>query len=264
LGNTAPIERDPQPASGSQRRMPRPERERQMLEVAGKSFAARGFHAVSMDEIAALAGISKPMLYHYFGSKEGLYVAYVRQQGNALLAGMSDATAPDAAPAERLWEGTLAFLGYVDEHRPGWALLFSEAVSQGGPLASEVAQLRARIAAIVHRLFLSVAGAGGGTSEALAHAYVGAGESVANWWLEHPDEPREHVARLLVRLAGGALPGLGEPPYVPVDPGRRRPRVMLPSSTRMPPAHSAIAADHDRPPTHEEARDREPPRAAGY
>jgi AcrR family transcriptional regulator len=234
MGNTAPIERDPQPASGSQRRMPRPERERQMLEVAGKSFAARGFHAVSMDEIAAQAGISKPMLYHYFGSKEGLYVAYVRQQGNALLAGMSDATAPDAAPAERLWEGTLAFLGYVDEHRPGWALLSSEAVSQGGPLAAEVAQLRARIAAIIHRLFLSVAGAGG-TSEALAHAYVGAGESVANWWLEHPDEPREHVARLLVRLAGGALPGLGEPPYVPVDPGRRRPRVMLPSSTRMPP-----------------------------
>src|ERR1019366_7959673 len=174
MGNTAPIERDPQPASGSQRRMPRPERERQMLEVAGKSFAARGFHAVSMDEIAAQAGISKPMLYHYFGSKEGLYVAYVRQQGNALLAGMSDATAPDAAPAERLWEGTLAFLGYVDEHRPGWALLSSEAVSQGGPLAAEVAQLRARIAAIIHRLFLSVAGAGG-TSEALAHPRVGGG-----------------------------------------------------------------------------------------
>lgn len=210
MGNTAPIERNSQP---NPRRMPRPERERQMLEVAGRSFAARGFHAVSMDEIAARAGISKPMLYHYFGSKEGLYVAYVRQQGSALLAGMRNATEPDASPAERLWEGTLAFLGYVDEHRPGWALLYREAVNQGGPLAAEIAGLRAGIAAIVHRLFLRVAGAdGGGTSEALAHAFVGAGESVANWWLEHPDEPREHVAQLLVRLAGGALPGLGEPP----------------------------------------------------
>jgi AcrR family transcriptional regulator len=189
--------------------MPRPERERQMLEVAGRSFAARGFHAVSMDEIAERAGISKPMLYHYFGSKEGLYVAYVRQEGSALLAGMRDAAEPDAAPAERLWAGTLAFLGYVDEHRPGWALLYREAVSQGGPLAAEIAELRARIATIVHRLFASF-GDATENSEALAHAFVGAGESVANWWLEHPEEPREHIAQLLVRLAGGALPELGK------------------------------------------------------
>src|SRR5581483_9881124 len=99
-----PPQRSAQAARAAQRRMPRPERERQMLEVAGRSFAAHGFHAVSMDEIAKQAGISKPMLYHYFGSKEGLYVAYVRQQGRALLAGMRDATGPDASPADRLWE----------------------------------------------------------------------------------------------------------------------------------------------------------------
>jgi AcrR family transcriptional regulator len=149
------------------------------------------------------------MLYHYFGSKEGLYVAYVRQQGSALLSGMRDAAEPDKSPAERLWAGTLAFLGYVDEHRPGWALLYREAVNQGGPLAAEVAQLRARIAAIVHRLLQVAAGpAASETSEMLAHAFVGAGESVANWWLEHPEEPREDVAKLLVRLVTGALPEL--------------------------------------------------------
>jgi AcrR family transcriptional regulator len=183
-----------------------------MLEVAGRSFAARGFHAASMDEIAEQAGISKPMLYQYFGSKEGLYVAYVRQQGSALLAGMRDAARRDAPPAERLWQGTLAFLGYVDEHRAGWALLYREAASQGGPLAEEIAGLRERIAAIVHGLFVTAAGdEAGGTSAALAHAFVGAGESVANWWLEHPEVPREHVAELLVRLTRGALPEPGEP-----------------------------------------------------
>ncbi len=182
-----------------------------MLEVAGKSFAANGFHAVSMEEIAARAGISKPMLYHYFGSKEGLYVAYLRQQGRALLAGMREAARPDAPPGERLWRGTLAFLGYVDEHRPGWALLYREAVSQGGPVAAEVAELRARIAAIVHRLLLGAGGSDASeTSEVLAHAFVGAGESVANWWLEHPGEPRERMAQLLIRLARGALPELGD------------------------------------------------------
>ena len=184
-----------------------------MLEVAGKSFAARGFHAVSMDEIARQAGISKPMLYNYFGSKEGLYAAYVRQQGNELLAGMRRATEPDASPAERLWAGTLAFLDYVDQHRPGWALLYREAVSQGGPLAAEVAELRERIVAIVHRLLLAAAGPSASeTSEMLAHAFVGAGESVANSWLDHPQRPREEIAKLLVGLTGGALPGLATPP----------------------------------------------------
>src|SRR3982074_56633 len=101
--------RAPAPPDGRRRappppakRMPRPERELQMLEVAGRSFAARGFHAVSMDGIAEQAGISKPMLYHYFGSKEGLYVAYVRDEGRTLLAGMRDATDPSASPADRL------------------------------------------------------------------------------------------------------------------------------------------------------------------
>lgn len=211
--NIAAAGRSTRAPTAPAKRMPRPERERQMLEVAGRSFAARGFHAVSMDGIAEQAGISKPMLYHYFGSKEGLYVAYVRQQGSALLAGMRDATEPDASAAERLWAGTLAFLGYVDEHRPGWALLYREAVSQGGPLAAEIAELRARIAAIVHRLLLSTAGPGASeTSEMLAHAFVGAGESVANWWLEHPEEPREDVAKLLVRLVSGALPQLDSAP----------------------------------------------------
>src|SRR5437763_4471925 len=119
MDNTATRALGAQARTAPARRMPRPERERQMLEVAGRSFAAGGFHAVSMDEIAEQAGISKPMLYHYFGSKEGLYVAYVRQQGSALLAGMRDATEPDAPPAERLWAGALAVLAYVDERRRG-------------------------------------------------------------------------------------------------------------------------------------------------
>jgi AcrR family transcriptional regulator len=191
--------------------MPRPERERQMLEVAGRSFAERGFHAVSMDEIAARAGISKPMLYQYFGSKEGLYVAFVRQQGTALLGAMRNAIEPGAPPAQALRAGTLAFLGYVDEHRPGWELLYREAANQGGPLAAEIAALHARIASIVHRLFMVIAGdESGERTDALAHAFVGAGESVANWWLERPEEPGEQVAELLFSLARGALPELDD------------------------------------------------------
>src|SRR5213080_3115010 len=75
------------------RKVPRAVRERQMLEVAGRVFAARGFHDASMDEIAQGAGISKPMVYSYFGSKEGLYFAYIELAGQRLLERMAEAAA---------------------------------------------------------------------------------------------------------------------------------------------------------------------------
>ena len=76
-----------------------------MLAVAGEVFAERGFHAASMDEIAERADISKPMLYAYFGSKEGLYSAYMERVGGELLAAMDAAVDPELAagrPGARL------------------------------------------------------------------------------------------------------------------------------------------------------------------
>ena len=70
-----------QPPRSSRRRVPRAEREVAMLDAAGLAFADHGFHRASMDAIAAAAGISKPMLYAYFDSKEGLYAAYIERSG---------------------------------------------------------------------------------------------------------------------------------------------------------------------------------------
>ena len=166
-----------------------------MLDVAGETFASVGFHRASMDEIAAAAGISKPMLYNYFGSKEGLYAAYIERAGSELVQIIVDAGDPEAAPEERLYAGILAFLTYVDEHRVGWRVLYREASTQGGPVAAEVVALRERIARLL---------AGPLASEAFAHAFVGAGESLANWWLEHPEEPKQEIARQLLSIAGAA------------------------------------------------------------
>src|SRR6201996_6214699 len=134
------------PRSTPRRRMPRAEREQRMLDAAGRAFARDGYHDASMDEIARAAGISKPMLYNYFGSKEGLYLAYIQHSGRALLRGLREAASPDASAGERLRAGILAFLTYVEDHRSGWAVLHREAAAQGGSLAAEVAGLRERIA----------------------------------------------------------------------------------------------------------------------
>jgi AcrR family transcriptional regulator len=186
--------------------VPRAVREPQILEVAGRVFAARGYHAASMEEIAEQADVTKPMIYAYFGSKESLYVAYIERSGRELLDRMRAAADPSASPSERLQSGMLEFLGFVEERRDGWQVLYSEAAASGGPLAKEVASLRAAIAGIITRLLTEtipderVSPDTRAALDGVAHAVVGAGESLANWWLAHPEVPRERAAQLLIAL----------------------------------------------------------------
>src|SRR5205085_8958562 len=127
------------------RGVPRAQREPQMLEIAGQVFASRGFHDASMDEIAAAAGISKPMLYAYFDSKEGLYYSYIQRSGARLIEAMDAVLDPELGHEELLWHSVLAFLGYVDDHRQGWAVLYRELGASGGRWAKTVAEIREAI-----------------------------------------------------------------------------------------------------------------------
>ena len=188
--------------------MPREARERLILEVAGQVFARGDYHSASMDEIAALADVSKPMLYSYFGSKEGLYVAYIDRTGRQLLERLVGAAGEHDVPLRALRARIVEFLAFVEEHRDGWTVLFREAASSR-PLAEEVAQLRARIAAAVRRMIEdSVAdqrALPAGASDGIAHAIVGAGESFANWWLQHPEIPLQEVAGWYVGVVQAAV-----------------------------------------------------------
>ena len=187
-----------------------------MLEVAARVFAARGFHAATMDEIAAEVGVAKPMLYTYFGSKEGLYLATVDSAGADLLERLRSAASAELPPDRRLWAGVLAFLEFVEEHRAGWSVLYNEMASSGGPFAERVAEFRQAIAVLIDAVLRE---AGGGldpaesvtaSAEPLAHALVGAGEALANWWLTHPAVPREQVAAHLMNFAWFGLGRLAE------------------------------------------------------
>ena len=171
--------------------MPRSVREQLILDVAGRVFARAGYHAGSMEEIAALADVSKPMLYAYFGSKEGLYVAYIDRTGRQLLERLVGAADPSQPPRLRLRRRIEEFLAFVDEHQDGWKVLFRE-MAASGPLVREVAALRTRIVEAVGDMLHSLLS--GAHADAIAHAIVGAGESLANWWLEHPEVSRSDLA----------------------------------------------------------------------
>jgi AcrR family transcriptional regulator len=200
------------------RRISREEREAIMLREAGAVFAARGYTAASMDEIAERVGVSKPMVYSFFGSKEQLYFAYIEDAGRDLLAGIVGAEraarTEERSVEERLRAGTRAFFAFVDDHRDGFAVLYSEMAASGGPFRREVNATRRQIAEVVGLLFAQVARRSGvdpesfGGVEPLALAYVGAGESLANWWLEHAEDSVDEVTDRLMTVAWKGVEGV--------------------------------------------------------
>ncbi|MEV5448251.1 helix-turn-helix domain-containing protein, partial [Streptomyces sp. NPDC052644] len=130
------------------KRLPRAVREQQMLDAAVKVFSRRGFHAASMDEIAEDAGISKPMVYAYLGTKEELFIACLHRETARMVLAIAGAAAPDLPPDQRLWRGLRAFFGFVGAHRDGWAVLYRQARGSQ-PFAAELAAMRARLVDVV-------------------------------------------------------------------------------------------------------------------
>lgn len=195
--------------------MPRAQREQLILEVAGQVFARAGYDSASMDEIAELVGVSKPILYAYFGSKEGLYLAYVERAGRELVERLVGAWSRGGCSASRLRAPVAEFLAFVEEHDDGWRVLFREAASSR-PLAEQVAVLRGRIVDAIRQMVESAsADYPPPASDAVAHALVAAGESLANWWLDHREVPRDEAGGWYLNVVQAVLAGargeIGEP-----------------------------------------------------
>jgi AcrR family transcriptional regulator len=184
------------------KRLPRAVREQQMLDAAVRVFSRRGFHEASMDEIADEAGISKPMVYAYLGSKDDLFRACVNREGTRLLESIVAAVGDDLAADEQLWRGLRGFFGFVGGHREGWAVLYRQAKSRQ-PFAGDLAALRARIVEVVAGMLRKAVTQQGADARdqdltASAYALVGAAESIADWLADHPEEdPDRSAARLM-------------------------------------------------------------------
>ena len=175
-----------------------------MLDVAFRHFGTRGYGPTSMDAIAADAGITKPLLYSYFGSKEGLFAACADREAERLRERVrAAAAAAELPPDERLWRGLLAVFTGVEKHPEAWRILYPS--GQGtDPMATRAAHARDTMAELLAGLLAGSAIAEGLDPEAashampLAHALTGATIAMAQWWLQHPEEPKElQVARLM-------------------------------------------------------------------
>jgi AcrR family transcriptional regulator len=186
------------------KRLPREVRERQILDAAVRVFSERGYHNASMDEISDVAGVSKPMIYAYLGSKEDLFAACIHRESARLLDAVAAGVHTELPADMQLWHGLGAFFEFVGEHRESWQVLHRQAISQGGPFSDELLAMRHKAIGMVDTLLARVAtkqGVDDGATESLAAALVGAAESLADWWLDNPEVPSRAVASRLMNLA---------------------------------------------------------------
>jgi AcrR family transcriptional regulator len=191
-------------------RLPRAERERQMLGAARALFAERGFGAVTMDDVAAAVGVTKPLLYNYFGNKERLYLACMEPAAQGLQEAVAGAVAGAERPADALRLGVRAFFEFVDRDRDAWRVLFDETLPGGGEVARRVSQHRERLEAVVATLVVArLPGGRRGRAavevEALSTALLGAAESLARWWLRSGALSAGEAAELLIQTVEPGL-----------------------------------------------------------
>ena len=180
--------------------MARADRERQMLQVAEEVFAERGYQAASMDEIAERVGVSKPMLYAYFGSKEGLLLACIRRSRAELREVTIAAIAQGGGPREVLRRGLVAHFRFIDAHTRAWAILRAEA-ALAGPAAAEVEEVRNQQATLIAESTAALApGADPLLVEAYAQLLVGATERISLWRGRHPEIGPEAAADLVLAV----------------------------------------------------------------
>src|SRR3954465_8891171 len=188
-------------------RLSRDDRMEQTLGAAHELFAERGYAAVTMDEIAAAIGVTKPLLYNYFGNKERLYIACMERAGDTLIKTIAESVGGSANPGDALGAGVRAFFSFLDTDRAAWAVLFDETLPHGGEVFGRVASCRGQIVALVSASLLGRLpdrrrDAVKVEIEALSTALLGASEALARWWLrpeaisasdaaERPDAPVE-------------------------------------------------------------------------
>ncbi|GAA2816394.1 TetR/AcrR family transcriptional regulator [Saccharopolyspora taberi] len=187
------------------KRLPRSVRERQILDAAVDVFAAQGFHPASMDEISETAGISKPMIYAYLGSKEELFVACIRREADRLLEAIRGAVGEDLRADQQLWRGLRSFFEYTQEHRSSWAVLHRQALAQGEPFSGELAEWRRQAMELISVLLARATAASDQPMQPeqmqpFAAALVGAGESLVDWWIENPGHTADGMAMRLMNL----------------------------------------------------------------
>ncbi|MEV6393848.1 TetR/AcrR family transcriptional regulator [Streptomyces sp. NPDC051907] len=181
--------------TGVRRRMGVEERRQQLIGVALELFSHRSPDDVSIDEIAAAAGISRPLVYHYFPGKQSLYEAALRRAADELAARFQE---PREGPlGARLLRVMGRFFDFVDDHGPGFSALMRGGPAVGSSTANAMID-EVRQAAYEQILSHLAVENPPARLELVVRSWVSLAESTALIWLDGRRIPRAELERQLV------------------------------------------------------------------
>ncbi|MFC3994809.1 TetR/AcrR family transcriptional regulator [Nocardiopsis sediminis] len=213
-----------QKSRSRRKRMTGKERREQLLDIGRELFAERGFDATSVEEIAARAGVSKPVVYEHFGGKEGIYAVVVDREMQKLLGMVGESLTADHARG-KIENAASALLRYVEESSQGFRILArdSHAASGTGSFASLISDIATQVEHILAEEFRE-RGYDPKLAPLYAQSLVGMVALTGQWWLEVRKPKRDVVAAHLVNLAWNGLSNLEARPRLdsaPPSPRRR-------------------------------------------
>ncbi len=202
-------ERSKKPARS---RMTAAERREQLIEIARTVFAEKGFDGASVEEIAARAEVSKPVVYEHFGGKEGLYAVVVDREVRKLLEMMREALT-EGSPRVLLEQAALALLDYIEQSSEGFRILVRDSPlgSATGSYVSIIGDIATRVEGILVDEFKRH-GFDAKAAPMYSQMLVGMVGTTGQWWLDARKPAKEVVAANLVNLAWNGLAGLEPEP----------------------------------------------------
>jgi len=209
----APAPSRPTPAAPNAKvRMSSAQRREQLIAVGRRIFAEKGLDATSVEEVAARAKVSKPVVYEHFGGKEGLYAVVVDREVRSLLDRITTALTA-GHPRELLEQAALALLDYIEEETDGFRVLVRESPvgSSTGNFSSVLNDVAHQVEHILAKEF-KTRGYDGKLAELYSQALVGMVALTGRWWLEVRKPRRETVAAHLVNIAWNGLSHLEPKP----------------------------------------------------
>jgi AcrR family transcriptional regulator len=204
--------RDDRSKKPARSRMTAAERREQLIEIARTVFAEKGFDGASVEEIAARAGVSKPVVYEHFGGKEGVYAVVVDREVRQLL-GMMRGALSAGTPRLLLEQAAFALLDYIEQSSEGFRILVRDTPlgSASGSYVSIISDIATRVEGILVDEFKR-RGFDPKTAPMYSQMLVGMVGTTGQWWLDARKPAKEVVAANLVNLAWNGLAGLEPKP----------------------------------------------------
>ncbi|GAB2969594.1 TetR/AcrR family transcriptional regulator [Actinotalea caeni] len=196
-------------------RMTGQQRREQLLTIGRSLFAEKGFDATSVEEIAARAKVSKPVVYEHFGGKEGLYAVIVDREVDALLGSLSAALSRGGHPKVTVEAAAFALLDYIEENTDGFRILVRDSpVAQAtGTFSSLIGDVASQVEHILAAQFTRQ-GFDAEHAPMYAQMLVGMIALTGQWWLEARSPGKAEVAAHLVNLAWNGLRGIEPDPQL--------------------------------------------------